>query len=386
MKRRLYILVSAVLLAIVTMSCAAAGTPTVQPSAGQTAAATKAAAAPGSWDYALAEGKKEGEVMMYTSISPEARNALSQAVMAKYGIRLDFLVGKGAELSPRILSERGAGLYLADVVNAGGTTLLQSLKPSNVFVDIQPELMLPDVLDAKAWVAGKVPYIDKDRTAMGIIATTQRFVMRNTDLVKADEITSYRDLLNPKWKGKKIVLYDPTVAGGGSSFTAILVQDWGMDAAKDFLKALVLQDPVITRDVTVQVKDTAQGKYPIAISTHVETSAQMIAAGAPLALVTVKDAVKIGSMGAGGLSLPSKAPHPNARKVFVNWLLSKEGQQIFSSNVGLPSARKDVSREGINPTFFALPEEKIIVEDEEHFNLQGTMLGVAKDIFAPLLK
>ncbi len=346
------------------------------------------AAPPGQsqWDALAAAAAKEGEVMMYTSVSTEAKNAINDSFGKKYHVLVDFTVGTGAQISPKILTERGAGLFLADVINAGGTTLLQSLKPKDVFADIQPELVLAEVIAPNVWVAGKVPYIDRDRTTLGIVAATQRFVMRNNNLVGENEITSYRDLLNPKWKGKKITINDPTIPGGGSSFSAVLAQDWGMDGARDFFKELVKQEPVITRDANGQLVDLAQGKYALAISPRVEVAAQMIATGAPVSFVKVKDAIKIGSMGSGGLALPTRPPHPNARKLFVNWLLTKEGQEVFSRQVGLPSARKDVSKEGINATFFPLPDEKIIIEDEDHFNLQGTMLDVAREAFAPLLK
>ncbi len=286
-------------LAMTSVSCLQAQN---VPAAAETPAARSGAApaltprttpAASEWEKVVAEARKEGEVMMYTSIKVEARNALSEAFKAKYGIQLGFLVGKGAELSPRILSERGAGLYLADMVNAGGTTLLQSLKPRDVFVDIRSELMLPEVLDPEAWLGRKVPFIDKDRTTFSMIATPYRAIMRNTQLVGETELTTYRDLLNPKWKDKKITMYDPTVPGGATAFVALLVQDWGLEPAKEFLRGLAKQDPVITRDVNVQLKDVAQGKYPLAISPHVETAGQMIAVGAPVAYVKVTDAVII---------------------------------------------------------------------------------------------
>ncbi len=84
--------------------------------------------------------------------------------------------------------------------------------------------------------------------------------------------------------------------------------------------------------------------------------------------------------------MPSRPPHPNARKLFVNWLLSKEGQEIFSHEVGLPSSRKDISRAGINAVFFTAPDEKFLMEDEDHYNLQNTMMETSKEIFGPLLK
>ena len=80
-------------------------------------------------------------------------------------------------------------------------------------------------------------------------------------------------------------------------------------------------------------------------------------------------------------------PHPNATTVFVNWLLSKEGQTLFIKGFGNPSARADVTGEGLNPLLFPQPGEKIYPETEEVIAVwRGKMMAVNKAVINSLKK
>ncbi len=88
----------------------------------------------------------------------------------------------------------------------------------------------------------------------------------------------------------------------------------------------------------------------------------------------------------GGLAIPARPAHPNASTVLVNWLLSKEGQTAYVKGIRLPSARVDVSREGIDELFIAGPGDKITYGDEEFMLLQGKMTELTKAIFTAQTK
>ncbi|MBI4333992.1 MAG: extracellular solute-binding protein [Chloroflexi bacterium] len=364
-------------------ACVSAGPP------GTPVAATKAAQSPAKpawqekWDRTVEAARAEGAVLSYSILAVDSRQLLSEAFKARFGITLEFVSGLGGELAVRLTRERDAGIYNADAITAGGTTFTQVMKPAKLLGPIEPLLILPEVTDPKLWNGG-FPFLDKDKTTVAMIGTRMRYILRNTEMVKESEITSYKDVLKPQWKGK-IVMADPLVPGAGSSFPAIVIQVYGMDEAKEFFRQVVKQEPVVTRDWRQMVEWVARGKYPIGLAPNPEQTASFLAAGAPIATVKVNEGAKIGSV-SGALGVPARVAHPNASIVFINWLLSKEGQEVFAKGLGNPSRRTDVSTSGINPMFLQEPGEKYIYEDEEHYNFQTAVVPISREIFGPLLK
>lgn len=336
------------------------------------------------WEAALAGAKKEGDLMVYSTLAGDFIRQLGAAFKNKYGINVDVISTRGPDLLQRMLVEHSAGLSIVDVVIAGGTNLLVGMKPPGLLGKIDSRLVLPEVVDPKAWVTGGIPYYDKERYGIGMIAKFSRYILRNTDLVKAGEINSYKDLLNSQWKGK-MIMNDPSVAGGGLGFFTFLVEIWGIEEATQFMRQLVKQDLVITRDLRLQVEWVSRGKHELAVSPTPEQVAPFIQLGAPISLVKVIEGGKIGA-GASGLAVSARPPHPNAATVFINWLLSREGQEILVKNIGNPGARADAPTEGIPRLLFPEPGEKFLLDTEETFLLQGEIIKVAREIFAPLSK
>ena len=340
------------------------------------------------WATVLAAAKKEGQVTVYSQWGPETRNLLIKGFRDKYGIDVEWLsVSRGPEITAKVAKERSAGINSADFFGTGLTTTLVTMKPQGLLGKIEPLLILPEVTDPKAWRIGKLPIVDKEGMGFGMIATTQRYILINTDLVKKGEITSYKDLLKPQFKGK-LTLNDPTVTGPGNAMFGHFAQDlWGEAGTVQFLKDLLIkQEAVITRDNRQQVEWVARGKYAIAIAPLVEVTQDFLKQGAPLALLAAKEGVAIIS-GAGAFGIPPVMAHPNATTVFVNWLLSKEGQTLFIKGFGNPSARADVAGEGLNPLLFPQPGEKIYPETEEVIAVwRGKMMKVNKSVIDSLKK
>ncbi|MBI4334513.1 MAG: extracellular solute-binding protein [Chloroflexi bacterium] len=334
------------------------------------------------WDKTLAAAKQEGSVRMYIIMTAPVRDEIARAFKARYGIEVEYVTAPPAEIAQRFLRERDAGQSLADVFNAGGTTLLTVIKPKGLLTPFTPELVLPEVVDPKGWRDNRLPFVDKDGTVVGMIAAYESYATRNTELVKENEVGSFKDLLDPKWKGK-LVLNDPTTPGAGASFVAFLVRSWGEEETKDYLRGLVKQDLVLTRDWRQQVEWVARGKYPVALAPNPDNVTQFLALGSPIAPIRAKEGGVRQTVSAA-VALPTNPPHPNARTVFINWLLSKEGQTALVKGFGQPSSRSDVSTEGINPIFTAGPNDKVLPEVEEHFTIQAKMFPVVREILGPL--
>lgn len=334
------------------------------------------------WDNLLKEAKKEGILSMYSTGGGEIRDAIIKPIQEKLGLKLEFITGKGAEVSQRLISERRSGIYLADVYIGGSTTILTQLKPAGMLDPMEKDIFLPEALDPKAWYGGGLKWKDKDRSAISFITFAVPPLTINTTLVKPDEIKSYKDLLNPKWKGK-IILNDPTVAGVGLRFFLIA---GGIIMGHDYMRELVKQEPLILRDQRQQVEWVAQGKYAIVVTTKPEIVADFVKAGAPLAHITPSEGMWT-SAGSGNLALINRAPHPRAAQAFINWVLTRDAQILFSKAYGAPSARTDVPTEGLDPATLVKPGIKYIEGDAEEIELGSVeQRKLAVEIFGPLMK
>ncbi|MBI4332577.1 MAG: extracellular solute-binding protein [Chloroflexi bacterium] len=369
------------LTAMLVLAACAGPAPSPEPAPRATATAAPAPGWEQQWNKQVAEAKKEGKVTIYALWRPEVRTAVAPAFRARHGIEVDFLpFGRGAELIARVEAEKRAGLVLADVLGAGGTTIISGLKPAGLMGPMETLLVLPEVKNPQNWQGGQFPWMDKGHMGVNMIAAVQRLIVRNKDLVREDEVRTYRDVLKPQFKGK-ITLNDPTVQGAGNSvLTHLAVDLWKPEEAYDFFRELMKQQPVIERDNRTNVESVARGKYAIALGTQADILANFLDMGAPIAPVIVKEGVRV-SASTYSMAVPTVSASPNATAVFVNWILSREGQVVLSKSSRLPSMRVDVPTEGINPIYLPVPGEKLYPDSEEWQLTAGTkMMDIARKI------
>jgi len=351
-----------------------------------TGAPTAIGAPKADWDKLVEAAKKEGKVMIYGRGDPEVRKQLTKAFSDKYGIDLEFVyLHRGGEMIGKMKKERGAGLYLADIIIHGPTTMIVGVKPAGMLELLEPLLILPEVTDPKVWRPGYL-FKDKDRTIKPLRALSSLYITRNTNLVKEGELTSYRDLLDPKWKGK-MVMTDPTIFATGMAFVSYLNGIWGPDKAVEYLKKLVAQQPVVTRAARDPYEWLARGKYSLGVALRNEIMPEFLKIKAPLAKVGVTEPFAA-EPGAACIGVATKRPHPNAAKLFLNWVLTKEGMTVWSKADGYATARKDVPTDWVHPSLLVGlgPDAKVNWTTEEGHKQRRGQMKLSKEIFAPLLK
>jgi iron(III) transport system substrate-binding protein len=305
-----------------------------------TGAAAQAPDSPKIWEETLAAARKEGKVVVTGPPDTAVRQALPPAFKARYGITLEYMGGRSSEVASRMRSERSAGVHTVDVMVGGLNTMATILYREKMIDPIKPVLMLPEVVNPSRWLNGKLWFMDPEQQYVLRVANVTTTLMHiNTSGVKPDELRSSRDLLDPKWRGK-IALMDPTVPGSGTNTAAMLYAQLG----EDFVRKLMIdQKPMITRDTRQLTDWLARGTYPIVFSAEDEPVEKMRREGLPvMALYELSDIRSASTAGFGLVALVNKAPHPNAAKVFVNWLASKEGQEIYSRALGIAPARNDI--------------------------------------------
>ncbi len=371
----------------IAIACVPPGpTPAPTTTAARRDSAGPAAAWKTRWNSLVEGAKKEGQVFIYTSLGgSNIRPSLGNSIKEKYGIDAEFVVGKGEEIVARIGNERRGGLYLADAAIIGAPSMINYLKPQGGLDAMKPALVLPEVTDTKNWIGNTLPFVDDEQQIFAFVAGYRTYITINTTMVKEGEIKSYKDLLDPKWKGK-ITLFDPTVGGSGSQWVAgLLMHVYGQDEGTKFLRDLAKQDPIITRDGRLQIEWVAHGKYPIALAARRENVSDFKIMGAPVDWVHPSEGGEIAS-GTGAVGLVNRAAHPNSARVFLNWLLSKEGQTIFVKSFGSPSARVDVTTEGLDPDTMPTAQRKYTVADEKLYLTMPGASEVSKEIFAAQLR
>ncbi len=383
MKKLLYCCL--VLVMLIPLACAdggpqSAGTPT------PANAPKTAAPGPDQVQQLIAAAQKERVVdIMSNAVGANVRQAISSAFKAKYGIDLSFTDAISAEITQKVMTERNAGIYIRDMGFIGDSTYYLSIGPPSNTSPLKDFLYLPEVLDGSKWRGGQLPYIDKDGHGLAMMAMSIRAIIINTDMVKPEEMQHNTDLLNPKWKGK-IILVDPSVPGTASNWFTWVVTQLHKDNREEglqFMRDLAKQEPLITRDLRMQAEWIAKGKYPVGIGESIPAFNDFQKAGAPIAYAGMGDRTFF-SPGSGVVVVWDRAPHPNATKLFLNWLLSKEGAEIWCQAYNYPSMRTDVSNNWVDPLL--IPPGDTPIRREDYIRLQGEMMATARDIFKDLMK
>jgi len=276
------------------------------------------------WEKTVEAAKREGQVTIYSASRGAELNA--QPFRKRYPeIKYVLVSITPSQLAQRVLAERRAKKYLVDVVSTGANPNYQLFYPAKMLKPIKPALILPEVVDKSNWFRGQHFYIDEESKYVFVYyGNVARVGTYNTKLVNPAEFTSYWDFLKPKWRGK-IVARDIRRPGSGGDAMRFFYHH--PDLGPDFIRRLFSEANITLVRRSRQGLDwVARGKFQIGlfIGRVVEAKAQ----GLPvdeLDTHSFKEGVPLG-IGGGSLAYMNKGPHPNAAKVFINWLLSREGQ------------------------------------------------------------
>jgi iron(III) transport system substrate-binding protein len=348
--------VVALALAIVIAACGPA--PAAPTAPGAVAGAPSGAAPPApsgqealdtaAWEQTVAAAKREGKVVVLGPTGVEAREALTESFQRRYPeIAVEFSGGSGAQTAPKVLAERQAGHFLSDIHIGGTTTMLSSLKPAGVLDPIQPYLVGPESKDLSKWLDGRFDYADNDaKYNLVFNRTLKASIAYNPRLVTPADLSTHRNLADPKWQGK-IAMRDPRSAGPGLAFVTFLYTTPSL--GPEFVRQLLGTRLAYTGDARQLLDWVARGQYPIGLGIGEVETVELIRKGLPLALLDSQQ-IEEGSYvtaGFGSVVVMNRAPHPNATKVYLDWLLSKDAQTTYSIASGGVSRRLDVPTDHI---------------------------------------
>jgi ABC-type Fe3+ transport system substrate-binding protein len=307
------------------------------------------------WKVTIQAAKKEGKLVFHSGNSVEPYFHEFQKKFPEIKVTRTLTQG-GSAAHERLMAEQRAGVFVADIVHlgAGSGSLLASAK---ALAPLEPYMILPEVLDQSKWFEGRHYFADKEGKYLLKYASNPGVdVSYNTKLVNPDNIKSYWDILDPKWKGK-IVTYDPRVRGSRLFSYFYYNPELGPAYLRRLFGEMELTPSRDRRQITDWL---AQGKFAIALRTAPDASTldEAKAQGLPVNWFSpghFKETVGI-SGGPAHIAVVNKAPHPNAAKLFINWFLSREGQLMVQSiaakhGEGIDSLRMDISKDMVPPAF-----------------------------------
>jgi iron(III) transport system substrate-binding protein len=293
------------------------------------------------WTDLIEAAKKEGNLVLSGPPTPEVRQQIPAAFKERFGIEVEYLGGRTGDLLTRVETERASGQYTLDAMIAGAQSMYTRAYGNKLLDPIPPALINPEASDGSKWKAGKLWFMDPDNQyILRITNNASHSITVNTEFVDPAPIKLWKDLLAPQYKGK-ICAHDPTVSGAGWPPAAYLLKVLG----EDYLKALYQgQEVGITRDDRQMSEWLARGTYPISISAGSNEVEALKKDGFKIVVLKDQpDAPGTVSAGFGLIGLVNKAPHPNAAKLFVNWISMKEGGEIYNKAQVTVSNRTDVS-------------------------------------------
>ncbi len=307
------------------------------------------------WEKILDGGKREGEVRLWGEQEITHPDILAAFNKDYPFIKAITVSGRVGDLMPRIIAERRAGKFLADIYSGGlGGRSFYDFHKAGVLDPLKPTLLLPEVVDASKWLNGEHSYADSEKQFVFMYegSVAGNGLHYNTGLVDPKEFKSYWDLLSPKWKGKILLFERPGV--GSPSVVRFY---YHAQLGADFIKRLFGEmDVTVSQDRRQSSDWLASGKFPICIDCGDTDRAKQ--QGLPVdefPHVNLKEAsFEVSTSGNSGIALINNAPNPNAAKVFINWFLSRAGQTtwqaVMNSKVQEPSdsMRVDITKDKVN--------------------------------------
>ena len=315
--------------------------------------------------------------MVSVPASAELRQALEESFTKKFpGIVPELFPARGASNINRILDEDKGGVHYFDIHIGGTESIITGLLPARLLEPLAPWMILPEVRKPKYWWGG---HIWADRAQQYIYlysAFLTEALWYNTSKLSSEEVKSYDNLLDQKLKGK-IEILDPRTAGSGQSTWSFL---WKIKG-EEFLRKLARQDLIIGRNQRQLAESLANGNAALSIGLSYYSFSPFLKAWLPIKPLPTPEEGTYASSGSGTIVAFKHAPHPNAAKVFVNWLLSREGQEIFSRAMGQPTRRLDVDTAWTKQ--FGHIAAKDVLTPKRFFELENQSEEVIKSVRIP---
>ncbi len=263
--------------------------------------------------------KREGSVALYTSLAPTESQPLAAAFEKKYGVKVVLWRALSDQVVQRTVAEARARRHVVDVVETNGPEMEMLAREK-----ILGEMYSPYLADLppKSIPAHRTWF--PDRFNFYVVAY-------NTKQVQRSQIpATYDGFTDPKWKGRI------SVEATDAEWMATIVKTWGTAKGMDYFRRLAALKPDVRKGHILLANLIVAGEVPVGLTTYHSNVLPLKRKGAPIDFVPVQPVVARPQ----GIGVARNAPHPHAAILFVDYVLSPEGQKLFESMGRVPASTK----------------------------------------------
>jgi iron(III) transport system substrate-binding protein len=319
------------------------------------------------WERTITLAKREGAVTVSASSNSSRRDFIVREWSKAFPeISISYQMVSGTRFVPAVVTERRAGKFLWDVWHSGPPSGLEAFR-AGLLDPLLPELILPEVKDPSVWGGWEEACYDPERKyLLGLFNDiTAPFYNARTLAPEKVERLGLKVLLEPEMKGR-IYWMDPRVSGPGGPYIVLLDHVLGADNLR---RILTEQEPVFVSSDDEAAAAVVRGRGLMALANRPgESVRKYVAAGLDLDIRPIGNGPDVGYRGTGGgtIGLFNQRPHPNAARLFANWIATRDIGVGLAQAQQLNSARNDVPP--IDPRFAAIPGATYVDGQREESN------------------
>jgi len=287
--------------------------------------------------------KREGRVVLYTSLAPTESTPLAAAFEKKYGIKVELWRALSNQVVQRVITEAQGRRHSVDVIETNGPEMEMMAREK-----LLGELYSPHLMDLPAAAIPAHRTWFPDRMNYFVVGY-------NTAKVQRSQIpATYEGFADPKWKGR--IGLEAT----DTEWMATLIKMWGADKGMDYFRRLSAMKPDVRQGHVLLATLVAAGEVPVGLSMYSSNIVALKRKGAPIDFVPVQPVVARPQ----GIGVAKNAPHPYAALLLADYVLSLEGQQLFESLGRVPASTR-VKSEFNNFPFTMIDPVTVLDEAEK---------------------
>ena len=289
---------------------------------------------------AVERARREGTVVLYTSLAPTESKPLAAAFEKKYGVKVELWRALSDKVVQRVVTEAQGKRFAVDVVETNGPEM-EMLAREKLLVEIRSpyvaDLPASAIPPHRSWMPDRMNYF---------------VVGYNTQKVKrADLPATYEGFTDPKWKG--LIGLEATDV----EWMATLIKTWGADKGMDYFRRLAAMKPDVRKGHVLLAELVAAGEVPVGLTLYNSNVESLKRKGAPIDFVPIPPVAARPQ----GIGIARHAPHPHAALLFAEFVLSPEGQKLFESMGRVPASTKVKS--ALNDFAFTLIEPETVLDE-----------------------
>ena len=299
--------------------------------------------------------KQEGSVVLYTSLAPTESKPLAEAFEKKYGIKVELWRALSDKVVQRVVTEAQARKNTVDVVETNGPEMEMIAREK-----LLAEIHSPHLQDLPAAAIPPHRTWYPDRMNFFVVAY-------NTAKVQRSEIPAgYEGFLDPKWKGRI------GIEATDAEWMATLIKAWGNEKGMDYFRKLAAMKPDVRKGHVLLAELIAAGEVPVGLTVYNSNVESLKKRGAPIDFVPVQPVAARPQ----GIGVAKNAPHPHAALLFVDFVISPEGQRLFESMGRVPAST--AVKSNLNNFPFTLIDPVTILDESEKWGKLWDELFIRK--------